>query len=267
MSVNIAVCQFIAGLDINANIKNCLQLIDEAAAAGAKLAVLPEAVMFFDPAKEQEGQHGEAVDGPFVTAIAAGAKKAGIAVLVGMSEKIDDEHRDSNTVVAISAAGELIGSYRKIHLYDAFGYRESDTIKPGDIGDPLVFDVDGVTVGVLTCYDLRFPEAFRWVVDAGAQVVAVPAAWAAGPMKEAHWRTMLASRAIENTVYVAAAGQTGPVSCGQSLIIDPMGTVRAGAGDKPGIAVGVVDPELLAAVREVNPSLGNRRFSVVADRS
>lgn len=262
--VKISVCQFTAGIDVEANLKSCLDLLTSSAEAGADLLVLPEAAMVFDPQKEKAGTPlGQPVDGPFMTRLSQAAKEHGVAVVVGITERLDGDARDSNTLVAISKTGERLGVYRKIHLYDAFGYRESETVRPGDITEPLVFDLDGTKIGALTCYDLRFPEAFRWVVDAGADVIALPAAWAVGPMKEEHWNTLLRARAIENTVYLAAAGQTGPVSCGQSAIIDPMGVTVVSAGEQPGnYAIGAVSPERLAAVRMVNPSLGNRRFTV-----
>lgn len=258
-----AVCQFAATTDIAENTASCVDLIERAAQAGAELAVLPEAAMFFDPGRTVPGTHGQPTDGPFVQHIADAAAKAGIAVVVGMSESIDDPDRDSNTVVALSATGDLLGAYRKIHLYDAFGFKESDNVRPADIDRPLVFEVGGVRVGVATCYDLRFPEMFRWLVDAGADLIALPAAWAVGPAKEHHWSTLITARAIENTVYLAASGQTGPTSCGQSVVVDSMGTVVAGAGERPGLAVAPVSVERIAQVRGTNPSLANRRFTVV----
>lgn len=263
MSISIAVCQFAAGLDVDANTQTCLDLIAAAADREADLAVLPEAAMFYDPAKlDADRTHGQPVDGAFGRAISEAAKSHGIAVLAGMFEQIDDPHRDSNTVLAFGLTGELQGAYRKIHLYDAFGQRESDVLRAGDIDTPVLIEVHGVKVGVLTCYDLRFPEVFRWVVDAGADVVALPSAWAAGPAKEDHWRTLIKARAIENTVYVAAAGQTAPLSCGQSLIVDPMGIELGCAGLEPGIALVSVDPRRIQSVRRINPSLANRRFRV-----
>ena len=128
-----AVCQFAATTDIAENTASCVDLIERAARAGAELAVLPEAAMFFDPGRTVPGTHGQPTDGPFVQHIAAAAAKAGIAVVVGMSESIDDPDRDSNTVVALSATGDLLGAYRKIHLYDAFGFKESDNVRPADI--------------------------------------------------------------------------------------------------------------------------------------
>lgn len=261
--MKVAVCQFAAGTDTQANTGQCVQLIGDAAAAGAHLAVLPEVSMYFDPRHSGgPGPHGQSLDGPFAAAVSDAAASSGIAVIVGMLESARGETRDYNTLLAVSNQGERLGSYRKIHLYDAFGYRESDDYLAGEIDAPLLFRIGDVTVGALTCYDLRFPEAFRWVVDAGADLVALPSAWIAGPAKEHHWRTLLAARAIENTVYVAGADQTGPVSCGQSVIVDPMGTVIAGAGEQPGIAVAEVRPERIAAVRKINPSLGNRRFAI-----
>ena len=158
-------------------------------------------------------------------------------------------------MVAVSPDGDLLGCYRKIHVYDAFGVRESDTIRPGDIAAPLLFTVGDVTVGALTCYDLRFPEVFRWITDAGAELVALPAAWATGPGKDHHWQTLIHAQALENTIYVAAADQTGPMSCAMSMIVDPMSVRIADAGEQPGLVTATVTRERIAQVRAVNPSL------------
>jgi predicted amidohydrolase len=267
--MRIAVGQFAAGTDVAANTDACTRTIAAAADAGADLAVLPEVAMYFDPRHAGgPGPHGEPVDGPFARAIADAAAASGIAVLVGMLEaaesQSDADGRDYNTLVAVSAEGERLATYRKIHLYNAFGYRESDDLLPGPVADPMTFPIAGITVGAATCYDLRFPEIFRWVADSGAQVVALPAAWIVGPAKEHHWATLVAARAIENTVYLAAADQTGPLSCGQSMVVDPMGTVIASAGEQPGVATAEIDPVRIADVRTHNPSLANRRFSVMA---
>lgn len=220
--------------------------------------------MYFDPKRtEPPGPRGQAITGSFATAMANAARHHGIAVVVGMLERSDDASKDYNTVLALSGSGELLGTYRKVHLYDAFGFRESDTYLPGAIDEPLIVEIAGMQMGVLTCYDLRFPEAFRWVVDAGAEIVALPSAWIVGPGKEAHWATLLGARAIENTIYVAGAGQTGPVCCGNSAVMDPTGAVLAGVGEAPGVAVAAVDADRIAAVRRRNPSLRNRRFSVI----
>ncbi|HWS58117.1 MAG TPA: nitrilase-related carbon-nitrogen hydrolase, partial [Actinotalea sp.] len=180
----------------------------------------------------------------------------------------------ANVVVGVGRQG-LLGAYRKVHLYDAFGQRESDRLEPGDAGaPPLVVDVDGVRVGVMTCYDLRFPESARRLVDAGATALAVPAAWAAGQEKVKHWRVLLRARAIENTVYVLGAAMQGRGVSGAPMVVDPWGVVLADPGTQgvertpdggTGVTVAVADlePEHVERVRLRNPSLANRRYDVV----
>ncbi|MGW6003901.1 carbon-nitrogen hydrolase family protein [Oerskovia enterophila] len=172
--------------------------------------------------------------------------------------------RAVNAVVAIDAHGRLSGVYRKVHLYDAFGHRESDRLEPGPADAlPTVLAVGGLTFGVMTCYDLRFPEAARRLVDAGADVLVVPAAWAAGDLKADHWRTLARARAIENTSVVLAVGQAGKGVTGRSLLVGPDGQVGLELDERAGLRTADIDPEALAAVRRTNPSLANRRYAVV----
>src|SRR5690606_36022235 len=161
----------------------------------------------------------------------------------------------------------LIGAYRKIHLFDAFGHRESDRVSPGDT--PLVVDVAGTRVGVATCYDIRFPELFRALVDAGAQAFVVIAAWAQGSFKEDHWVTLARARAIENTTWTIAVDKAPAISpaphgtmtgVGRSLLIDPMGTVRADLGVVPRVEVVTVDSADTVSARRAVPSLEHRRL-------
>ena len=172
--------------------------------------------------------------------------------------------RVHNTVVAVAGDGRLIGSYRKIHLYDAFGHRESDRIAPGD-GKTLVFELGGMRLGVMTCYEVRFPEVARRLAELGAEVLLLPAAWVRGPLKELHWETLTRARAIENTVYVAAAGQVSAKYAGLSAIYDPMGVAIVNADESEGLTVGEVTRERLEEVRLINPSLAMRRPDVYAD--
>ena len=133
--------------------------------------------------------------------------------------------------MAVDGTGALVGVYRKVHLYDAFGQRESDRLAPGPVdAPPLVLDVGGLTFGVLTCYDLRFPESARRLVDAGAQVLVVPAAWADGELKAMHWRTLAIARAIENTAAVVAVGQAGKGVVGRSIVVGARRRGRPGDG-------------------------------------
>ena len=256
------VAQLSATTDKAANLAAATDLIARAAQAGADLVVLPEYTSSYDPRATSLLEASESLDGPFAAAIALAAHEHGIAVLAGMIERLaDGAARPANTVIAVNQGGELIGAYRKVHLYDAFGDRESDRLtarRP----EPLVVELGGLRVGVMTCYDLRFPEMARFLVDAGADVLAVPAAWIAGPGKVDHWVTLARARAIENTVYVLASGQTGPYRAGHSMIIDPMGEVLASMEDEPGVVVADVTAERVSAVRERNPSLANRRFEV-----
>jgi predicted amidohydrolase len=161
-----------------------------------------------------------------------------------------------NTVV-VRGAAHL--DYRKIHLYDSFGYRESDVLAAGPI-EPATFTLDGTTVGLMTCYDLRFPELARRLVDAGAEVILVPAAWVAGPRKVDHWTTLLRARAIENTAYVVGVGQPAPRYTGHSLVVGPLGDVLAEGGDGAEILTVRLDLAAVAEARRTNPSLANRRL-------
>jgi predicted amidohydrolase len=259
----VAVAQFAPTDEREANLAEMLELATLAAERGATFVVFPEYSSYFTPTMGQDWvDAAEPIDGPFVTALAALARRLKVHVVAGLVETTRDASRVSNTLVALSPAGELVAQYRKLHLYDAFGQKESDWVLAGDIEEPQTFVWEGFTVGLQTCYDIRFPEVTRRLVDAGANLVAVPAEWVRGPLKEQHWRTLVTARAIENTIYVAAADHTPPIGVGTSLIVDPMGVELAGVGEIAGIAVAEVTLERLAAVRETNPALGLRRFTV-----
>ena len=261
--MKIALGQFGAGPDKAANLDRMRELTRGAAAAGASLVLFPEGAMVSQPPDRSLAPAAERVDGPFVAALGEMARRHGIAAVAGMFESIPGDDRVYNTVVALNAAGSLIGSYRKVHLYDAFGYRESDRVRAGD-GDTLRFSIEGTVLGVQTCYDLRFPELTRHLVGRGAEVVLLPAAWVRGPLKESHWEVLLRARAIECTCYVAAAGMVSAQYCGCSMLVDPMGVPVARAGEVEALVVGEVDPRRVASVRRTNPSLENARPDVYA---
>jgi deaminated glutathione amidase len=223
------------------------------------LVVFPEAFMrdFGAPGSDVSA-FAEPLDGPFVRRLTELAGRHDVTLLAGMFEASGDPDRPYNTLVVVDRAG-LRASYRKIHLYDSFGYRESDRLLAGD-REPVVVEIAGLPVGLMTCYDLRFPELARALVDRGAELLVVPAAWVAGSGKVEHWRTLLAARAIENTVFVAAAGQPGPRYTGHSMVVAPSGEVLAEAGDDEDVVLARVDRDLLDEVRETNPSLANRRM-------
>jgi predicted amidohydrolase len=178
-----------------------------------------------------------------------------------------DAGRTYNTSLVFDRGGELAASYRKIHLYDVeipgrVSYQESRTVAPGT--ETVVVDVEGVRVGLSICYDLRFPELYRRLAVAGAQVLVVPAAFMMHTGRD-HWEVLLRARAIENQCYVLAAGQIGDhepgrTCFGRSMVIDPWGTVLAQAPDTIGVTVADVDLARLATIREELPSLANRRI-------
>ncbi len=259
-TLHVALVQAAASLDPAAN-RTALTELTAEHGADTDLVVFPEAfARDFGEAGSDVSGYAEPLDGPFGTTLAAAAADRDTTLVAGLFERGPDASRPFNTLLMRGASA---ASYRKVHLYDSFGYRESDRLTAGPI-EPVVVDVHGWKVGLMTCYDLRFPELARALVDHGAEVIVLPAAWVAGPRKVHHWRTLLTARAIENTVYVAAVGQPAPRYCGHSVVIDPFGEVVAEAGpgsvDAPEVVRAVLDREVLSEARRVNPSLANRRL-------
>jgi predicted amidohydrolase len=235
--------------------------LDDVAAqldAETDLVVLPEAfARDFGEAGSALGPYAEPLDGPFADHLRALARDTRTAWLAGMFETGPDAERPLNTLVLADGDAEV--AYRKIHLYDSFGYQESTTISAGPI-EPARTDVRGFPVGLMTCYDLRFPELARALTVAGAEALLVPAAWVAGERKVEHWRTLLRARAIENTVWVVGVGQPGPRYTGHSIVVSPDGDVVVEAGEEATVLDAVLDREAVAAVRRTNSSLANRRL-------
>ncbi len=260
-----AAVQLTTTRDKAANLEAALAACAEAARDGAELVILPEATMCaFGPPDADLVAAAEPLEGPFVSALAGAVARTGSTVVAGMFEPADRPGRVYNTVVAVGPDG-VLGSYRKLHLYDAFDWCESAGVAPGDPAtDPLlVFSLGGVTFGVLTCYDLRFPEMARVLVDRGATALVVPAHWPTGPGKADAWTILLRARAIESTAYVLAAAKPAPECTGLSMIVDPAGVVLASlAADDEGIVAAELSPERVAAVRAEVPVLAHRRFSV-----
>lgn len=251
--LRVALVQQASALDPEVN----RRLLADLTPAGADLVVFPEAfARDFGEAGSDVSAHAEPLDGPFATEVARLAAERRTTIVAGMFEPGADPGRPFNTLVV---RGGAEAAYRKIHLYDSFGYRESDRLTAGPL-EPTVVDVQGWRVGLMTCYDLRFPELARALVDRGAELLVVPAAWVAGPRKVEHWRTLLRARAIENTVFVAAAGQPGPRYSGHSLVVDPLGDVLAEAGDGSDALTATLERSVLDEARRTNPSLANRRL-------
>jgi predicted amidohydrolase len=256
-----AAIQFAATTDVAANIETLRELVPRA--AGCDLIVLPEAAMHdFGKTDRPLGPVAQPLDGPFVAAVAELARQQGATIVAGMFETSPEPERPYNTLVAIAADGSVVATYRKVHLYDSFGYRESSRLLPGD-PEPVTIKVGDLVIGLMTCYDVRFPEYARLLVDAGSDVLVVPAAWVGGPLKEDHWATLLRARAIENTAYVIGAAQTGPAYSAGSMIVDPMGVPIARLGDETAVLAADLTAERVREIRERNPSLANRRLPTV----
>ena len=266
--MHVALGQLPVSSDPQVNLSRVATAAADAARQGAGLIVFPEGTQARFSARLAEV--AEPLDGPFGTGLAAAARDAGIAIVAGVFEP-GPGGRVFNTTVGYDTSGRLTAAYRKIHLFDALGFRESDEVAPGD--EVVVADLAGLRVGFLTCYDLRFPELARALAVRGADLLVLPSAWAAGTFKEEHWVTLVRARAIENTIWVAAAGQVpdpaepptkSPTGIGRSMLVDPMGVVRIDLGPAAGLGVGEVDTAVTQQVRAALPGLANRRDDVFA---
>ncbi len=253
--MRVAVWQHAAALDPAVNRAALAELSPP---VGTDLIVLPEAFArdFGEPGSVL-APYAEPLDGPFVTAIRELADRSRTAVVAGMFEESSDPERPFNTLVLVHPGG--LASYRKIHLYDSFGQCESDLVSAGPV-EPMVVEICGIKVGMMTCYDLRFPELARALSQAGAEVMVVPAAWVAGPGKVDQWQTLLRARAIENVSWVVAAAQPGPRYCGNSMVVTPDGAVVVRAGEDDAWISADLDLDTVHEARRRNPSLGNRRM-------
>jgi predicted amidohydrolase len=254
--------------DLEANLLRVRALVDQAAQAGASLAVLPENFAYFG---DEEGRRNVAEDlddgaGPIAKALGSIAREHAITIIGGgLPERSGDVTRPYNTCAVYGPDGALAARYRKIHLFDVelgdgATYRESATTTAGD--GVVVVPIAGLNVGLSICYDLRFPELYRALASRGADVIVVPAAFTLVTGKD-HWHVLLRARAIEDQAYVLAAAQWGKhprgrQTYGKSCVIDPWGEVVAQASEGEGIVVAAIDREYLARVRASLPSLNHR---------
>ncbi len=263
--MRIALAQVVSTADPSANLHLVSSAVRDAAEAGARLLVLPEATMcrFGVPL----GPVAEPLDGPWAGGVRAMAAAAGLTVVVGMFTP-GDGGRVRNTLLV--TGGGVEARYDKVHLYDAHGFAESATVTAGS--EPVVVDVDGVGVGLATCYDLRFPGLFQVLADRGAVVTAVPSSWGAGPGKAGQWEVLVRARAMDSTCWVAAAGQGDPATTGAtvsgsaprgiglSMLVSPLGEVLGRLGAAAGLLVLDAPIGDVAAARAVLPVLTGRRF-------
>lgn len=264
--IPVAVVQFNAKDDKAANIDTAMALIDTAAATGARLVLLPE-VWTFMGAQDRLGAMSDPIPGDLTGMLANKAREHGIYLHSGtFYERLDGDDRVCNTAVVFDPAGEIVATYRKMHLFDVavspdVTFQESATVKPGE--EIVTFDLDGMKVGLATCYDLRFPELFRILTLEGAEAILLPAAFTLMTGKD-HWEVLIRARAIENQVYMVACNQVGfwapgKANYGRSMIVDPWGTVLATAPDTDCVISGTIDRDRIETVRNQIPSVANRR--------
>lgn len=275
--MKIALLQIASGGDKMSNLAMITPLIRDAAAKGATLIVLPEgASQAFEQGRLDT--QAEDLDGPFATALRRLAGELGVTVVAGMFRPADKSTVDGKELNRVYNTALITGDgvhkgYDKIHTYDAFSYKESDTVRPGD--ELVTFVHEGVTVGVATCFDIRFPEQFQQLAERGARVIVVPTSWADGDGKVEQWRVLTVARALDTGVFIAAAGQarpdyetkagepSGPTGAGHSVVVGPTGLRLAEAGYGPETLVVDIDPEDTAEAQRQLPLAAMRKRSVM----
>ena len=260
----IALAQVEITADPAANFDKAERFTRQAASNGADIIVFPEMFMGLPTQNRPPIQIAEAHEKPFIKQLKGLSLEMDIRITAGCWEKSQDSQRVYNTAYTFSPEGNTIAAYRKMHLFDALNVRESDTMVPGNALPPVV-EIAGIQVGFAICYDLRFPELFRYLSGQGAQLIIVPSAWYQGPMKEEHWLNLLRSRAIENTLYVAGCGLTGPSFCGRSSLFDPFGVQLVSAGEEEKLLLGDINVDRIDAVRQKLPCLQNRRKDLLPE--
>ncbi|MET1066366.1 MAG: carbon-nitrogen hydrolase family protein [Arthrobacter sp.] len=263
--MRIALAQVITGRDLAGNLALVADYAARAKAGGADLVVFPEATMrafgnsLLDIA--------EPLDGPWASAVRAIAAEQDIVVVAGMFTPGTVGGGKVRNTLLVTGRG-IEASYDKIHLFDAFGFAESDTVDAGT--EPVTFEFDGVSFGLATCYDIRFPDLFTENADRGAEVNIVCASWGSGPGKAEQWKLLARARALDSTTMVLASGQGDPASrgsepkgaaptgVGHSVVVSPMGDVLEELDGAPGLLFADVDTTAVQEARTKLPVLANR---------
>ena len=262
-----ALVQMKSSVDKNKNLSYSLKLIRRAAQKKAQLICFPEFQMAYSPAEQKPEtlhQIAEKINGDFISALSNSAKKNKINVVATIYEIINTNKLNQkvfDTAVIINERGKIQSVYRKIHLYDALGFKESKKLLAGNIIEKPTRTSVG-NLGLQICYDMRFPEISRILTVNGANILVSPSAWVAGFMKQEHWEIMLKSRAIENGVYVIAPNQLGNIYCAHSMVIEPFGATLIDMGNREGMEILDIDNSRIDTVRRTLPLLRNRRTDV-----
>ena len=266
----VAIVQMRSSEDKMENLELSVGFIREAAKKKSNLICFPEFQMAYSPVSQSANQLSEIAesvnDGNFITTLRKAAKVNKISIISTIYEKSNSRfnNRVYDTVVLIDSKGEISSVYRKLHLYDALGFKESDKMMAGNMIEKPVKTSVG-NIGLMICYDIRFPEMSRILTVKGANVLVSPSAWVHGVMKEEHWQTLLKARAIENGLYIIAPDQVGNIFSGRSMAVDPFGVVLLDMGNREGMEVVELDKSRVQKVRELLPLLKNRRTDVYGD--
>ncbi|MFC7850760.1 carbon-nitrogen hydrolase family protein [Arthrobacter sp. NPDC057388] len=267
--MKIALAQIITGRDVAGNLSAVEEYARHAKDGGAEMVIFPEATMrafgnsLLDIA--------EPVDGPWASRVRSIARELGIVIVAGMftpgSAPSEGQAKVRNTLLVTGPGVEA--SYDKVHLFDAFGFLESDTVDAGT--GPVTFDAGGLTFGLATCYDIRFPALFTANAERGAVANIVCASWGSGPGKVEQWQLLARARAVDTTTYVLACGQgdpatqgieprgAAPTGVGHSAVVSPFGAVLEELDGAPGLLFADLDPALVKEARTKLPVLANRR--------
>src|SRR5437899_397231 len=256
-----------AGIDKEKNLKKILCYISKAASQGSALCAFPEFIMCYTRSSQSAAELSaiaEKITGEFVSSIAETAKENSIQVVGTFYEKSPKRHRVYDTSFLINKNGKILSRYRKVHLYDALGFKESMKLYPGSsIAKPVKTSIG--KLGLMICYDLRFPEMSRILASSGSEILMVPSAWVKGKMKEEHWMTINKTRAIENGCYVISPDQVGNIYCGRSLVVDPFGKILLDMKKREGIGIVDISLKQVKQVRKMLPLLRNRRVDIYTD--
>ena len=277
----VALVQMKSSEDKDENLKLSLDFVKEAAKKKANLICFPEFQMAFSPRSQSVKELtkiAETIDNSnFVLTLGEAALRNRINIIATLYEKNTKkssssssssrttinqfENRVYDTAVIINSNGVIYSVYRKLHLYDALGFRESAKMIAGNSIEKPVKTPTG-NIGLMICYDIRFPEVSRILAINGADILAVPSAWVHGIMKEEHWQTILKARAIENGSYVVAPDQVGHIFSGRSMVVDPFGIVTLDMGNREAMEVIEIDKSRIRKARESLPLLKSRRTDV-----
>ncbi|WP_039054953.1 deaminated glutathione amidase [Enterobacter sp. Bisph1] len=255
----VATGQFVVTPDWRTNAQTCVELMAQAAQGQASLLVLPEAILARDDADPFFSvKAAQPLDGGFLSLLRSESQRNNLTTVLTVHVP-STQGRALNTLVVLRG-GEIIAQYAKLHLYDAFNMQESARVDAGQQLPPLI-TVEGMQVGLMTCYDLRFPDLAMALALQGAELLVLPSAWVRGPLKEQHWATLLSARALDTTCYIVASSECGTKNIGLSRVIDPQGVTIASATQEPQLIFAEATPERVAQTRESLPVLKHRRFA------